>query len=138
MSGVSPTGNRSDGWLAVPLHRGARLAIGGLAGFVGALLTMTAVDRFGDDPLRVRAELNVLGTLDLEGYCSRNDSNYAAARIDDGALGWLCAGRINGVFDSIPIDPQDACEWQFDANAEPFLFDENSSDGWWCIEAEEG
>jgi len=110
-----------------------RAIFGLLAGFVGASVTIEAIDRFGDEPLQVERLEVVVGQPNFEEYCSRDESGLVVTSARGDPFGWGCSGPISGLFSTIAINIDDVCRTQFEPRTRARLFELGNPNGWRCI-----
>lgn len=108
-----------------------KLVVGFALGFVGAFVTIQAIDRFGPrdepDPLEI-----VLGDPDVEAWCAR-DHDLRAVSTSGDANGWECAGLVRGLWTTEAVAIGEVCRWQFGVAASERLVDASVPDGWVCV-----
>jgi hypothetical protein len=115
-------------WRAV-----AKLLVGLTLGFVGAFVTLQAIDRFGPHTEAGPLEI-VLGSPDFDGYCSRADGwRLRGVATTGDALGWRCVGSVRGLWTTEPVVVDDVCKWAHGPTAAARLVDEAADDGWLCV-----
>lgn len=97
-------------------HPLVSMVAGLTAGFVGAAVTIAAVEWLADgaDPVAVAA---VIGEPDFVRYCA--DRSLAYVEIGDGADRHHCAGTTDGSWAATPITPDDVCVEQYGTRARP-------------------
>jgi hypothetical protein len=116
-------------WVAL-----ARRVVGLGVGFLGAFVTLQAIERFASatDPTE-RTEL-VLGQPDFDAYCRRDaDRDLDGVLTDTDAFGWQCVGFVQSFWTAERANAAEVCAWQFGVEASARLVDESSPDGWRCV-----
>lgn len=108
-----------------------KLALGFSLGFVGAFVTIQAIDRFGPSPEAEPLEV-VLGAPDFDAFCTR-DLDLAAVSTSGEPDGWVCAGLVGGLWTTRPVDVQEVCRWNYGTAASERLVDASVPDGWVCV-----
>ena len=111
----------------------AKLLLGLALGFVGAFVTLQAIDRFGPadapDPLEV-----VLGPADFDAYCERGpDDRLRAVATTGDAFGWQCVGTVGGFWTAEPVTADEVCRSEHGAQAVGRLVGDGDVDGWFCV-----
>ena len=103
---------------------------GGLA-LVGGFVAAVAA---GSVDLQRGAEVEVLGIVELNRYCTANiGSGSAATLIGDDATSWRCGEPRGGGPGSAVIDFERLCRQQFGSDARPRTSDSSSPYAWQCI-----
>lgn len=101
-------------------------------GFVGAFVTLQAIERFGShtdaDPLEM-----VLGAPDFDGFCARDGGQLRGVATTGDAFGWRCVGTVRGLWTTESIAVDEACKWEHGPAALARLVDEESDEGWFCV-----
>lgn len=106
-----------------------RGAAGLVIGFGGALGIIQAVDWFDQR----EPDTIVLGALDFDGYCGR-DEGLTALLLASDPYGWRCIGTIGGAWTRRDIDPDEVCHWQYDdPTATAVLVNPADVNGWSCV-----
>lgn len=110
-----------------------RLAFGLLTGFLGAFITIQAIDRFSDDPAIEPLEF-VLGAPDFDAFCGRSEDGALRAVSTTGdASGWECVGLLRQLWTTEEVDVGEVCRWQYGVAASVRLIDASEPDGWMCV-----
>lgn len=110
-----------------------KLLLGLTLGFVGAFVTLQAIDRFGPaaepDPLEL-----VLGPPDFDAYCERGpDDRLRAVATTGDAFGWQCVGLVHQLWTTADVDIAEVCRWHYGVTASERLVDGSVPDGWVCV-----
>ncbi len=103
--------------------------LGGLfVGFGAALLAITVIEAIDEE-----RPVEQLGSLDMEGYCSRDNPRATAMVLVSDAHGWQCVGPEAGVPRVVPIDTDAVCRWQYGDDARAVLVNPADTVGWACV-----
>lgn len=110
-----------------------RLFIGLVVGFLGAFVTVEAIERFGTEPGSGERLETVLGEPDFDQYCRHTDESLRGVATTSDAFGWQCVGFVRSLWTAEGIDVGALCRWQFGADARERLTTESSVSGWRCV-----
>lgn len=112
----------------------ARRVVGLGVGFLGAFVTLQAIERFASDTDPIERIELVLGQPDFDAYCGRDTArDLDGVTTDTGAFGWQCVGFVQSFWTTERADAAEVCAWQFGVEASARLVDESSPDGWRCV-----
>lgn len=110
-----------------------KLALGFSLGFLGAYVTIQAIDRFApaaeEEPLEI-----VLGAPDFDAFCSRDQGRDLRGVTTTGdPYGWQCVGTVGGLWTTEPLEPEDVCRWEHGAGVFARLVTVDDPAGWMCV-----
>ena len=109
------------------MNRAAASAIAFAVGFGGASIVFMAGGDGGDD------DPQLLGPLDLFDYCEQvYGTSSTAVLLGDTSYTWRCSYRPSGVFTTVEVEFDEACELQYGENAVAHTWDENVTSSWEC------
>jgi len=102
--------------------------VGLLVGFLSALATLAAIERFEPDETRGV----VLGEPDFTAYCARDPEQPLEAMMS-ADTGWACVSGADTADGAQPLDPAEVCAWQYGVMATASPVDTSSPERWNCI-----
>lgn len=128
------SGQRPDRPARLSAQALARRVVGLGVGFLGAFITLQAIERFESDGDSVERIELVLGQPDFSAYCSRDTERHLEGVTTEGdAFGWQCVGFVQSFWTTEEATPAEVCAWQFGVEASARLVDESSPGGWRCV-----
>lgn len=102
---------------------------------VGLLVSLAAVS--ASDRANTPRPGELLGPLDVDVHCKdRFGENSSAVSDTRNAYGWICARQENRIFDTQPVDYDDACVGQYGAAAVARPRDDQDPNSWECFYGE--